>query len=61
MDIINRGALPDFIFLSFIFPAFLKIKIEQEKKKNQTSSPTLYYLNIQNYYIFGWPGMRVNE
>lgn len=60
MDIINRGTLPDFIFLSFIFSAFLKIKIEQEKKKNQTSSPILYYLNIQTYYIFGWPGMRVN-
>lgn len=33
MDIINRGTLPDFIFLSFIFSAFLKIKIEQEKKR----------------------------
>lgn len=47
MNIINRGALPDFTFLSFIFSAYLKIKIEQEK--NQTSSPILYYLNIQTY------------
>lgn len=53
MDIINRGTLPDFIFLSFIFSAFLKIKIEQEKKESNfiTYSLLFKYSNLLHFWL----------
>lgn len=52
MNIINRGALPDFTFLSFIFSANLKIKIEQEKKSNFIIYSLLFkYSNLLNFWL----------